>query len=1245
MNEQAEFTYHVFISYSYVDRDWVQMELLQHLESKGLQVCIDFRDFIPGAARVTEIEKALQTSRKTLLVLTPAYLNDVWAQFEQLVLQTLDPANQQLRLVPLLKAECDLPPRLGYLTRIDFVNPEREEIAWTNLLAALGVPTGGERREDWGEAIAVDVFYGRQTEIAELESWIVDDRCRLIAILGMGGIGKSSLTARLVEQTKEQFDYLFWRDLRNAPPIEFILGDCIKFLSDQQQTDLPESIDSRISLLLNYFREQRCLLILDNAESILQIGERVGHYRKGHKDYGKLIQLVGSTSHQSCLVITSREKPQEIAPLEGKTSPVRSMQLVGLDKAASRELLEDKDLLGTDQAWSDLINLYGGNPLALRLVSATIEDWFERDIITFLQDELAVFGDIEYLIEQQWKRLPETRKEVMYWLAIAREMVSLSTLQQEIAYWLVIEREMALLSTLQEDIVRPISREELLETIESLRRRSLIEKSNSHFILQPVVMEYLTKQFVKRIFTEIATGTLRLFRSHALIQAQAKDYVMQSQIRFILRPVADRLLATWGQRTVEDKLNDILASERQESQLTSGYVGGNTLNLLIQLGSNLSGYDFSRLTVWQANLKATDLHDTNFAYSNLSKCAFAETFGMILSVAYSPDGRLIAAGTASGNVIVWQVAENRQFLILTGHTYWVRSVAFSPDGSTMATGSGDCTVRLWNVETGQCKVLEGHTDWVRSVAFNLDGSTLVSGASDQTVRLWTVETGELLKTLQGHTDWVWSVAFSPTENVLASGSNDNTVRIWDADTGESLMVLRGHTDWVKSVAFYRDGSMLASGSEDQTVRLWDVKTGELLKILRGHTDRVWSVAFSPNGDMLASSSYDLAIRLWSVDTGRPIKTLQGHDGFVISVAFSPDGNALASGSEDQSMRVWDTRTGQCLKTFQGYTNRVQSVAFVPNSRLLASGSTDQIVRLWDVNTGQCLTTFYGHTNRVQSVAISPDGRTLASCGDDQTVRLWDINSKQLSRVLRGHTSFVISVAFSPDGCMLASSCDDLTVRLWDVETGQCIRIMRGHTSWIASVAFSPDGLLLASGSADKMIRIWNVETGECIKLLQGHNLRVDSVIFSPEDYMLASGSDDQSIRLWDINTRNCLNILEGHTSLIKSVAFSPDGQILASGSDDKTVKLWDVSTGKCHKTLEGHTHLVWSVAFSPDGQLVVSGSDDETIKVWNVYTGECLKAMKSKKIYEGMIITGVTGLTDVQKANLKALGAVADVDD
>ncbi len=842
------------------------------------------------------------------------------------------------------------------------------------------------KRQDWGEAVDVSVFYGRIEELATLEQWIVKDHCRLVALLGMGGIGKTALSVKLAEQIQDQFEYVIWRSLRNAPPIKELLTELILFLSDQQETNLPETVDAQVSRLINYLRSSRCLLVLDNVEAILSSGKCAGHYRAGYEGYGELIRRVGEERHQSCLVLTGREKPEEITWLEGETLPVRLLQLTGLKEPEAQKILNVKGLLGAEDESRRLIACYRGNPLALKIVSTSIRELFEGNISEFLAQGTAVFNGIRHLLDQQFNRLSDLEKQIMYWLAINREPVSVAELQA--------------------DIVPPVSKPKLLEALESLVGRSLVERSAVGFTQQPVVMEYVADKFIEQASTEIKTGEIALFNSYALLKATAKDYVRNTQARLLLKPVTDTLLTVFrGKINFECQLTSILSKLREGSPRAAGYAGGNVLNLLCELETDLSNQNFSHLTVWQAYLKGVNLHLANFSHSDLAKSVFAETLGSVFTAVFSPDGKLLATGDAEGVIRLWQVADGKPLLVCKGHMSWVWSVAFSPDGQTLASCSNDQTLKLWEVSTGRCyQTLQGHTDLVFSVAFSPDGQTLASCSSDQTIRLWDVRTSQCYQTLQGHTSYVRSVAFSPDGYTLASGSWDKRVRLWDVTTGQCLKTLHGHTNSVDSVSFSPNGQTLASGSEDQMVKLWDVSTGQCYRTLQGHTHQVLSISFSPNGQTLASGSEDQTVKLWDVTTGQCLKTLQGHTSRVWSVVFSPNGLILASSGEDQSVRLWEVTTWQCLRTLQGYTSSVFSIDFSPNGETLASGAEDQSIRLWDIRTGQCCKTWQGHSSRVLSITFSPNGQTLASGSSDYTVKLWNTGTGQYLKTLQGHTS-------------------------------------------------------------------------------------------------------------------------------------------------------------------------------------------------------------------------------------------------
>ncbi len=466
------------------------------------------------------------------------------------------------------------------------------------------------QKKDWGKAPAVDdnLFFGRTEELNTLEKWLVKDRCRLVAIVGMGGIGKTNLSLKfckggigktdlsltLAKKIQDEFEYIIWRSLFAAPDLEEILVQLIKFLSNQQEINLPNKVEDKVSLLLQYLQAKRCLLILDNVERILKGGDRAGQYLEKHEGYGELFRQVGQREHQSCLLLTSRETPRDISQLEGEKRPVRVLPLSGLEELEARKIFTTiGSFSGLDEEWTKIIKLYDGNPLVLEIVARYIRDKCGGNLSEFLKGKDRIFGNLRELLNWHFHRFSSYEKEVLYWLAINQEPIS--NLE------------------LRDDILSQKSKKNIPEILLSLEQRLPIERStDTSLTLQPVLIEYMTERFVEEVCNEIKTEKISLLKSHTLLKAQAADYVRETQKNLILKPLVKRFEDS--DIYIEDQLDEILAnlpkprqSHRKPRSPKPSYAAGNILNLFCYLDIDLTGYDFSNLAVWQAYLQAAIL--------------------------------------------------------------------------------------------------------------------------------------------------------------------------------------------------------------------------------------------------------------------------------------------------------------------------------------------------------------------------------------------------------------------------------------------------------------------------------------------------------------------------------------------------------------------------------------------------------------------------------------------------------------
>jgi WD40 repeat protein len=416
-----------------------------------------------------------------------------------------------------------------------------------------------------------------------------------------------------------------------------------------------------------------------------------------------------------------------------------------------------------------------------------------------------------------------------------------------------------------------------------------------------------------------------------------------------------------------------------------------------------------------------------------------------VSLAFSPDGAVVATGNAHEMVRLWDAATGKELRRFEGHLGHGTYVAnFSPDGKVLATTDYNGAVRLWDVAAGRelCP-FDGHLDTVGCVACSADGRTVATSGPDRTIRLWEAATGKGLRHWRGHEDGVAALAFAPDGKALASAGKDGTAALWEVATGKELRRLLAGPGGVRSLAFAAAGRLLVTGGRDGTVRKWDAASGKEVGRFSCHPEEVAFIVFSADGEWLACAggngrdgSGDGEVRLWRVATGKELPAIDlGKDPDAFNsrllcwaVAFSPDGRLLA--------------TSESLET-----------------RGLRSVLSRHTIRVWEIATRTEVMRMEGQHAAARALAFSPDGLTLAhghgrtgswGWGREQTVLLRDLSTGRNLQLL------------AADGGDVAC-----------LTTGRQLRPLAGHTNWVASVCFAPDGKYLVTGSGDRTALVWD----------------------------------------------------------------------------------------------------------------------------------------------------------------------------
>lgn len=543
------------------------------------------------------------------------------------------------------------------------------------------------------------------------------------------------------------------------------------------------------------------------------------------------------------------------------------------------------------------------------------------------------------------------------------------------------------------------------------------------------------------------------------------------------------------------------------------------------------------------------------------------------------------------------------------HGSRILTLAFSPTGRMLAAGGGNDPIRLWDADTGR-EIRSFPETWINALVFTKRASVVISAGAFKSIRLWEIATGKDYAKLEGHNAAVKCLSLSPDNTILASGGQDGEVILWEFTTQKIISRHKDHRDEVTCLAFDDDSSLFVSGAGDRTLRLYDVDNGKFLRAFDAGC-LVQAVAFVPGSRTFVSGGDDDLLRFWDADSGKLLRTEKGHAGTVVSLATSSrkqGPNLLVSGARDGAILLRDPSGKGEPRSIRRDPGDTDALALTRDGKFVATAGTNNVIRIFDTETLKEVDFGTGHQSGITALALAPAGSGIVTAGADGQVRLWDAAGKTLRTTTVSTATGDIALAFTPDGKLIALAAGTEPIRLWDPASGETkSQLPANPGDPVLSVRFSPDGNLLAVGRRGGAVELWNWRDAKIIRTLK-YDGGVYALAFTLDGATLAA-TGDKKIALFETATGNLIRSFDSKEGppaalpLVASLAFSPDGTSLAAGCYDGFIRLYDVGTGKELRACEGHAGVPYAIAFAADGRVLGSAGFDRTVRLWEAFSG------------------------------------------
>jgi WD40 repeat protein/energy-coupling factor transporter ATP-binding protein EcfA2 len=1165
-----EWAYDLFVSYADADKEWVEGYLLDALKDAGVLYHSESA-FALGVPRIEAFEEAIQKSKRTLLVISPAFLVDDFAGFTRILGVSYGAEIGTWPIIPLIRHSVPkLPLSLKMLTPLIATNETEQKAAIEHLCRELQrpLPSPSAKPDCPYPGMASfrqnnsKLFFGRDAEIKV----IIERHLRLhrfLTLIGPSGSGKSSLVfaGLLPELEKSSFfkpgNWLF----RNLRPGKNPLSS----LKAQLQSNLTEDLALEVRNLLRTNKAERFLLIVDQFEELFTVAdkEEVELFQSSLKQLSQIpdvyIILTVRADFYGDLMLCSLW-----SEIEGHRLEVLPLNEKGLEKAIRNPAQE--------------VGVYVETALIERLIADAAG---EPGILPLLQETLVLLWD---RIERRFLGLNAYSSLVLPRSAYGKEPTGLQvaiTIRADAAFSSLPETQKAIASRIFLRLIqfgegRPDTRRQQLE--KDLRADGddpkLFEQTLLHFA-DP------THRLLTLSRDESGQGRTVDIAHEALIfgWSTLQEWIVKRKEDEQTRRRLDAKVQEWV-RGVRGLLDAVELEECKRWLATSDAkeIGYDKLLTDLVADSETAIAKAKRreqITQWGLRIYAV-------ALTGLIIFAFNQTRQTIIK-------NLDALTASAENLFTLNKQSEALAKSLEAAEILKNPFIFVNEGTKIRVLANINKLFYGFRERNS---LKGHAGRVLSINFSSSGNNFVSTSSDYTIKVWT-NNGQLIQTLAGHKDTVFDSIFAKDDNLLISTSRDNTIKFWNIDTYGCFYLKKSiiDQDEVINIALIPDTKIIALGTKNGKLKLWNLD-GNLISSVDTEQDTINDLSVSPNGKFIASAAGTNKLKLWAINnnTLKPLNESISVDSSVFAVRFL-NNQILVFADAKGEVRLWNLQTRKTKylgTTADKHTNSVRGLAISPVRKIIATASYDGTIKIWDIENFELLKTLKGHDKRVMDISFSPDGKILTSAGEDGDVKIW---TEIALPIIKGRT-----FSFSPNGQIIVTGDQNGNVQLWSTDGTSKSQPVPSHKSPVLKVKFSPNGRKIVSTGSDNKVNIFSSDLKEKTTLIVDNP--ITSVSFSPDKKTLATASaDDKIVRIYDLETsKELLPIITDE--LVKSINFSPDSKIIAVANKAK-VDFWHLDDRAIVQTLRlDGENSISSINFSPNGKTIAIATNQGRVDIW-----------------------------------------------